>query len=189
MREFTENYFGRLNDLYGQINADSVEELFVELNTARKNDNNIFFIGNGGSASTASRFTVDLLNSSIKKGLLLPFKAVSLCESVPMITSIGVDCDFEDIFVEQLKIYFKERDLLVAISASGNSANTLKAVDWVNENNGISFGLVGFDGGKLKKKCQKSIFCKSKKGEYGPVEDMHLIIDHMIQSYIMNYIS
>ena len=79
----------------------------------------------------------------------------------------------------------QEGDVLVVISASGNSPNVVTAVEWVNANGGITLGLVGFDGGKLLELCHYSILCKTEKWEYGPVEDFHMIIDHMINGFIL----
>jgi len=74
---------------------------------------------------------------------------------------------------------------LVVISASGNSPNVIKAVNLAKEKGGIAIGLVGFDGGRLSEICDYVVHIQSKKGEYGPVEDIHLILNHMIVSYLM----
>ena len=70
--------------------------------------------------------------------------------------------------------------MVIILSASGNSKNLLKVVNWVKKNNGYVFSIVGFDGGKLKKISDNFIHIKSKKGEYGPVEDIQLIINHVL---------
>ena len=88
-------------------------------------------------------------------------------------------------FVKQLEALYSEGDLLVAISASGNSPNLLKAVNFVKKRYGPTIGLTGFDGGKLKKIVDYVIHVPTDKGEYGPVEDIHMIFDHIIGTYLM----
>jgi D-sedoheptulose 7-phosphate isomerase len=73
---------------------------------------------------------------------------------------------------------------LIAISASGNSPNIIAAARLAKELGGVTVGLVGFDGGKLAQICDYVIHVPTDKGEYGPVEDIHLILDHMITSYL-----
>jgi D-sedoheptulose 7-phosphate isomerase len=79
---------------------------------------------------------------------------------------------------------FSKGDVLVVISASGNSPNVIAAVKQAKEMGGKTIGLVGFDGGELLEMCDYVIHVKAKKGEYGPVEDIHMIIDHMVTSFL-----
>ena len=88
-------------------------------------------------------------------------------------------------FVKQLEALYSKGDLLVAISASGNSNNLLKAVKFVQKRDGLAIGLTGFDGGKLKKIADYVIHVPTGKGEYGPAEDIHMIFDHIIGTYLM----
>jgi len=87
--------------------------------------------------------------------------------------------------VKQLEACLGSGDLLVAISASGNSPNILKAVEYTKENSGITIGLTGFDGGELKKIVDHVIHVPTVKGDYGPVEDVHMILDHVVGNYLM----
>jgi len=108
----------------------------------------------------------------------------SLTDQVPMITAIGNDHSYEDIFVDQLIDNFEPGDVLVGISASGNSMNVIKAVEYANKMNGTSIGLVGFKGGKLKEVSQICLYTPNPEKEYGPIEDLHMIIDHMMVTYL-----
>ena len=110
---------------------------------------------------------------------------MSLTDNTSVITAIGNDFGYEQIFVKQLEAVFKKDDLLVAISASGNSPNILRAVEYVKANRGVTIGLTGFDGGKLKKLLDHVIHVPTEKGEFGPVEDVHMILDHVIGTYLM----
>ena len=130
----------------------------------------IYTIGNGGSASTCSHFANDLTRHG--------YKAISLTD-VAVITRIGNDFGYEEIFVNQLKVLFGKGDILVAISASGNSPNLLKAVDYANTL-GTTVAIVGFDGGKLLKLCNLVIHTITDIGEYEDAENKHLEVCHMI---------
>ncbi len=143
----------------------------------------IYFIGNGGSAATASHFSEDLsaVGRKCNKDI---FKCISLTNNVPYITAVGNDYGYEHIFVKQLEGHFSEKDVLISISASGNSPNVIKAIKYANSMGGKTIGFLGFDGGKAYDLCDISIVARANKGEYGPVEDMHMIFDHLITSFL-----
>ena len=186
--DFSQIYLKRIFEITKSIDLNQIEIFFEICEKARINNKRIFFAGNGGSAATASHFASDFLGANIKKGLNKPYKAISLTDNNSITTAFGNDFGYEFIFKNQLVSLFQEGDVLVVISASGNSPNIVEAVKWVNENNGVSVGIVGFDGGQVLQLCQHTIYCQSKKGEYGPVEDLHLIIDHIINNYILEYV-
>ena len=181
-------YLKRLFEITQSIDLRQIENFFSICENARKNNNKIFFAGNGGSAATASHFASDFLGVNIKKRIKPPYQTISLTDNNSVITAFGNDFGYDLIFKNQLISLFSEGDVLVIISASGNSPNIVEAVKWVNDNNGVSVGIIGFDGGHALKHCQHSIHCQSNKGEYGPVEDIHLIIDHIINNYILEYV-
>lgn len=148
---------------------------------------NVWIAGNGGSASTAEHFETDLLFIKTKfSDSNLRIKANSLTSNTGAITAIANDVDFESIFSFQLSRKAEQGDILVVISASGNSANLLKAVEFA-KNNGIKvIGILGFDGGKLLDLVDFPIHVKSDLGMYGPVEDLHLAICHFIAAEVRN---
>lgn len=119
----------------------------------------------------------DILKKTSTK---LPFKVISLTDNTPVITAISNDVGYENVLINQLKIHFKKKDVVILISASGNSKNLLKAAHWIKKKDGYIFSLLGFDGGKLKTISNDYILVKTKKGEYGLVEDLHLIINHIL---------
>lgn len=182
-------YLDNLLNKLGSLDIHQIEKLFIYCEEARMNGNTIFWAGNGGSASTASHFASDFMGVNVKRGIRPAYKTISLCDNAAVTTAFGNDFSFHDIFVNQLMSLFCEGDVLVVISASGNSANLVKAVEWVNAHRGKSFGLLGFDGGKLLTLCQDVFFCPSEKGDYGPIEDIHLVIDHIINSYLLSKVS
>lgn len=183
LEEYYKNYIHHLQELMLQTDKEALEdavELFLE---ARTNGRTIFFVGNGGSASTASHFAQDLANLGRKLKVKL-FKSLSLTDNVSHITAAGNDYGYENVFTNQMEGLFQEGDVLVAISASGNSPNVLAAVRMARELGGKTIGIVGFDGGKLKTVSDYSIHIRSEHGEYGAVEDCHSILNHFMTTYI-----
>lgn len=189
LKDFAKNYTRYLYKILRVLDEKSLNDFSAALNSARLLGKTIFFIGNGGSAATASHmandFGTDILRRTNTKK---PFKAMSLTDNCAVMLAVANDSGYENIFVNQLKIHYRKGDVLVAISASGNSRNVIEAAKWVKQQKGKVLSLVGFDGGKLKEISDVVIHVKSKKGEYGPVEDVHLILDHLISYWLRHQI-
>lgn len=189
--DFSKDYIDYLKILLDNLDHQALNSCFEVLESARIKKNKIFIIGNGGSASTASHIGNDFGLASLKtshKKKSIPYKIISLTDNNAIISALGNDNGFDNIFVEQLKVLFEKGDVLISISASGNSKNLIKACEWVNENDGTTIGWLGFDGGKLKNICNQSIIINSPIGEYAPVEDIHLIINHIIVTWMHSYL-
>ena len=184
IKQFAKGYLNYLSQLLKQLDTDAISAFVEELESARRQHKTIFIAGNGGSAATASHMANDFGSVASKVGKDKHFRAFALTDNVALISAIANDYGYDNIFVHQLKIHYREGDLLIAISASGNSENLLKAAEWVKNQHGKVVGLVGFEGGKLEEICDIVIHPKTPKGEYGPVEDIHMIIDHLITSWL-----
>ena len=179
--EFSNRYFDRLAKIYKSINKNKIKELEKKLQETRINGGNIFVFGNGGSSANASSMANDLGFDVLKKTALKKcFRVFSLNDNTSVLTAISNDVGFNQVFLGQLKIHFKKKDMVIILSASGNSNNLIKTVSWIKKNGGYVFSIVGFDGGKLKKISNNFIHIKSNYGEYGPVEDIQLIINHVL---------
>lgn len=179
--EFCRGYFTYLNRVLDSISPESVNQLVAELEDARSSGNTIFVAGNGGSAATATTLANDVGFDILKKtGTNMPFRVFALTDNASVITAIANDVGYENIFINQLKIHYRPGDKLIAISASGNSANVVTAAEWVKQQGGRVIGFLGFTGGKLKSICDVTIHAESVAGEYGPVEDAHLIMNHVL---------
>jgi len=178
---FSQNYFDYLKYLIDKLNTENVSEFIDLILETRDQNNTIFFIGNGGSASTASHFVNDISLGS--RQFEKPFRAISLCDNQAVITAIGNDDGYENIFLQQLQTQAKSGDMLVAISASGNSPNIIKAINWAKDNNLKTVGLSAFDGGELAKLSDLNIHVPTKIGEYGPAEDLHMVICGLVGSF------
>lgn len=145
--------------------------------------NSIWIMGNGGSASTSEHFETDL--SFVRLGNAVPsLKVSSLTANSALITAIANDIGFEYIFSHQLVRKATSGDLCIVISASGNSANLLQAINTAKQLNLVTVGILGFDGGKLAEMVDESIIVRTEIGKYGPVEDIHLSICHELSSMI-----
>jgi D-sedoheptulose 7-phosphate isomerase len=185
MEQFAKRYFSYLSELLDRLNTAEIAAISREIEDAHSRNNAIYIIGNGGSAATASHMANDIAMDVLKKsGIERPFRAFALTDNVPLMTAIANDDGYHNVFVNQLRICYQQGDILIAISASGNSPNVIEAAKWVKARKGRVMGFVGFDGGELKKLCDLSVHVNTPRGEYGPVEDIHLILDHLIANWL-----
>ena len=179
--KFSDDYLNYISDLISQLDRNHISKFVDHVLGVRDNKQTIFFLGNGGSASTASHFVNDISLGS--RQFENPFRAVSLCDNQAVITAIANDDGYENIFLQQLQTQAKPGDSMVCISASGNSQNLVKAVEWSKANGIYTISLTAFDGGYLKKHTDLNIHVPTKIGEYGPAEDLHMVICGLIGSY------
>ena len=179
--DFARGYFAYLKRVLDGIEAIPMNALESEMESAREGGNTIFVIGNGGSAATATTMANDIGFDIIKKtGVSNPFKVFALTDNSSVMTAIANDVGYENLFIDQLRIHYKPGDRLLVISAGGNSPNVVNAAEWVKSQGGRVIGFLGFDGGKLLNLCDIAIHVPTVKGEYGPVEDAHLIMNHIM---------
>lgn len=181
--QYYKEYNKYLSQLLQDLDYKALEEVTQLILERSRNGQTVFFAGNGGSAATASHFALDLIECSQPEHGLY-FRSISLANSTPLLTAFGNDKGYEEIFASQVRHYLRKGDILVAISASGNSPNIIAAVRQAKKLGGTTIGLAGFDGGTLAHICDYTIHVRTDQGEYGPVEDIHLILDHMITSYL-----
>jgi D-sedoheptulose 7-phosphate isomerase len=186
IEQFSKSYFSYLKEIFDKVDLSEIK-IFVELLlSARESGANIFFIGNGGSASTASHFANDLAFGTREHEK--PFKAISITDNVSILTALGNDYGYGEIFVRQLKVYAKKGDIVVGISASGNSQNLISAFNYAKSSGIKTIALTAFDGGRMKIIADNSIHIPTEDKEYGPAEDVHMVLDHLISSYLMRII-
>ncbi len=184
LKNYSRRYLDFISDLCSTIDLGGIEKVVDIFLQARKKEKTIFLIGNGGSAATCSHFSEDLSLGTYCEGIK-PFKTISLTDNTPYITALGNDIGYENAFIGQLRCLVNKGDVVVGISGSGNSPNLLKVLEYANSKGATTIGILGFDGGKMKDLCKYNLIIRTKKGMYGPVEDMHLIIVHIICTYLM----
>jgi D-sedoheptulose 7-phosphate isomerase len=176
---FVDGYFDYVTQILGRVDRNAVAAFIAQLEHVRDSGGTVFFCGNGGSAATSSHFQNDLTRWRTE-----PMRVVSLTDNVAVITALANDYGYEHVFVMQLEPLLQPGDLVVVISASGNSPNVVKAIEFALERNAATTALTGFDGGKVGPLCDVHVNVPSIPGEYGPVEDLHMIVDHVVMSYL-----
>ena len=188
--EYAKSYFRYLNEVLSTIDVKQIDKLVRLLLKLRSQGKTIFVIGNGGSSATATTMANDIGFDIIKKTKTeKAFKVLSLNDNTSVLTAISNDVGYEEVFMNQLKIHYKTGDALIVISASGNSKNLIKASKFVKSKKGKVVAFLGFDGGKLSRICDIQIHVKTNEGEYGPTEDAHLIINHILAHWFQGTIS
>jgi D-sedoheptulose 7-phosphate isomerase len=184
--EFSRSYIAYLGEVIRSIDVRQVAALALTLQDARARGAAIFFIGNGGSAATACHFANDIAIGTY--AVEPPFRAISLCDNLATITAIANDFGYEQIFVRQLQVVARPGDVLVAISASGNSPNLLRALEYAGDHGIRTVALTAFDGGKMKTMADQVVHVPTEMKEYGPAEDAHMMLDHLIGAYLMRVV-
>jgi len=160
------------------VNLEAVLAVTEALLSARRGGHTVFIAGNGGSAATASHMATDLMLGS--QLVDPPLRVIALTDNQAIITATGNDLNFDQIFARQLSRLAQPGDLLITVSASGNSPNILACIDTAKAMNVTTIGFTGFDGGKLATVVDLLIHVPTRMGAYGPVEDVHLAVNHMI---------
>jgi len=177
MKDFLLKYKQELIESIDKIAQKDMEQFFQIILDSYNNNNKIIIIGNGGSAATASHFSCDLGKGASVEGNRR-FRVISLTDNIPLITAISNDISYDEVFKYQLENILEKDDLVIGISASGNSENIVKAFEYARSKSAKTFGLVGFNGGKVKDLSDGYIHVQSFN--YGIVEDIHLVIDFLV---------
>jgi D-sedoheptulose 7-phosphate isomerase len=180
---FPELYKADVLKAIDTIDLEKVGQAIDILKRARDEDRRIFVCGNGGSASTASHFVCDMVKgASFHRDKR--FRIMALTDSLPTITAYANDVCYDCVFVEQLKNFAEPGDVVVAISGSGNSPNVLQAMEYANSIGCRTIALSGRNGGKLGPMAQLNL--QASNPHMGRIEDVHMIVMHMICYYFMD---
>ncbi len=183
---FAGRYIDYLFQVLKKIDPHSIGRFVEILLDARMRSATVYFIGNGGSAATASHFANDLAIGTYSGNN--PFRIISLTDNQAIITAIANDFGYEEIFARQLRVVGREGDVLVGISASGNSPNLIRAFEYAKTAGIFTFAITGFDGGTMKLVADDGIHVPTGPKEYGPAEDAHMVLDHLIATYLIRLI-
>ncbi len=172
-----ERYWKELACIMQEMPFDTLVNVAELLLDCYRRGSTIFILGNGGSAATASHFACDLTKGTQVTGLPA-FRVVSLSDNVPLMTAWANDTHYERIFAEQLATLIRHGDIVITISASGNSPNILAAARVAQESGATNIALTGQEGGKLCQLADLTIHVPAKSIEQ--VEDAHLVIAHSL---------
>ena len=177
MMEFIQDYITTLQLTMDQLPRQPIADVIDLLQQARRKGSQVFILGNGGSASTASHFACDLAKNTRQEGLP-HFRAIGLTDNMAMFSALANDEGFENVFSEQLASLVRPGDIVIAISASGNSKNVINAAEIAHQYESTVIGFTGFDGGRLRQLANINIHVNSNIIEH--VEDTHLMLEHLI---------
>jgi D-sedoheptulose 7-phosphate isomerase len=180
---YPKQYKAALLEAIDRIDISQVEQAIEWFGEARDGSKHIFVCGNGGSASTASHFTCDIVKGA-SYNRDTRFRIVALVDSLATLTAYSNDVGYEHIFVEQLKNFAQPGDLVMCISGSGNSPNVVRAMEYANSIGCRTIALTGRDGGKLGPLAQLNI--QVAVPHMGRIEDAHMVVCHMIAYHFMD---
>lgn len=172
-----QQYLASLQASLAQLPWPLIDTMVATLHHARRNGRQIFLIGNGGSAATASHFACDLGKNTVTPHLPR-LRVQSLTDNLPFFSACANDYGYASVFAEQLANLVQPADLLIAISASGNSPNVLKAVELAHRCQAFTIGWSGYAGGQLAHMVDLAIVIPNDCIEQ--IEDAHLILAHMV---------
>lgn len=178
--DYANKYLTLLKNVIDKVDINDLAEVIVALEIALKERRQVFIAGNGGSAATAGHMANDLMIGVAKKQRY-GFRAIALADHIAPITALANDVSYADIFSGQIKQLADPGDLLVVISASGNSPNIIHALEEAAKIGMYTIAFLGMDGGKAAAMADKSVIVVSN--DYGPIEDLHMIFDHLITGY------
>ncbi len=174
-------YFTELEEMLQSISQTHLHHVLSLLEDAYRNGRRIFIMGNGGSAATASHFALDLAKNTIMPGAPR-VKAISLTDHVPLITAWSNDTAYEHVFKEQLANMIEPGDVVIGISASGNSLNVINALRLAKQTRAVTVGLLGASGGLIKNIVDAHVLAPGQNIEQE--EDAHLILAHIITRHM-----
>ncbi len=178
-------YFSELKQMMHAISRDNLQSVLRLLENCYHEGHRVFIMGNGGSAATASHFALDLAkNTIVPKAPRL--KAISLTDHVPLITAWSNDTAYEHIFAEQLANLIEPGDVVIGISASGNSLNVINALILAKQSHAFTVGLLGATGGKIKEIVDAYVLAPGQNIEQ--VEDAHMILAHIITRHMRDIV-
>lgn len=178
---YAQRYLGQVASILYQLPEEPIAQIIKALREARLERRQIFLIGNGGSAATASHFTNDLMKSTVAEGKPR-MKAIALTDSIPLLTAYANDCGYETVFAEQLDALAAPGDVLVAFSGSGRSPNVIRALDLARARDLTTLGITARDGGLMKERCDVCLVAPCQPMEQ--IEDVHAVLTHLISSAI-----
>lgn len=181
----TEDYCRGISELLVRIDHGLTQSAVELVAQAYKEDKTIFTAGNGGSAATAIHFAADFGKNAVMGSMRKP-RVMALCANISTLTAYANDEGYDTVFERQLEAFSKSGDLLILISASGNSPNVVNAAQYAKRNQINTIALTGFSGGELMKIATISLHvpCTS----YEPVEDIHSIYCHMLVSCVKQHL-
>jgi len=182
--EFVENYYQQYIRVLNAFDKSSLEPVLDTFLDVRDKGGTLWVAGNGGSAAIGDHTVCDVTKGTHTEGQPT-IKSISLTSNTAMLTALGNDLDYEQVFSQQLKYYLGKNDALLLVSSSGNSPNVVKACEYANSRGVPTIAFVGFKGGKLRRIAKHCVWIPIEN--YGMAEDAHQSLMHVTTQYIMAY--
>lgn len=173
----------KIKDTFIRENLSNLVQAAEKIALAFTSDRKLLLCGNGGSAADAQHIAAEFVNRYTLERPPLP--AIALTTDTSVITSIGNDYSFDDIFSKQVKALGVEGDVLLAISTSGNSTNVLSAVKDARSQGIYTIGLIGKDGGKLAGLVELALMVKNNVTPR--IQEAHILAGHIL-CHLVDYI-
>lgn len=170
-------YLLDIMDIMKSLPVNVVEQVIDILHSARINNQQVFIMGNGGSAATASHFVCDLMKNTRVKGFP-NFRVIGLTDNMAIFSALGNDEGYTSVFSQQLESLVQPDDIVIGISTSGKSPNVLMAVDVANKMGAYTIGFTGNNGGILGDMVQLNLTVPNNRADQ--VEDIHMVLSHTI---------
>jgi D-sedoheptulose 7-phosphate isomerase len=174
-------YFDHLKEVLDSIPPETVGAILKAVEDAAMRGSTVFFIGNGGSASIASHFVNDLVYGTRCEGHPR-VRATSVTDNLAVVTALANDNGYDQSFVIQLEERVRPDDVVVALSVSGNSPNVVEALRFAKKAGATVIACTGFPNGKIREFADIDLHLDLVRGEYGPAEDVFMILDHLVYS-------
>lgn len=176
-----QGYFAREKRVIDAINIADLSQVMNVLEKAREEGRQIFIMGNGGSAATASHYCCDF-NKGISLGQDKRYKMICLSDNVPTMMAYANDLSYADVFVGPLQNFYNPGDVVFGISGSGNSENVVRALLWAKENGAVTIAFTGYDGGRMKQIADYGVHVPIHDMQI--TEDLHMILDHCMMKIL-----
>jgi len=184
MIDYTEQitaYFETEKRALDSISKEDLSTVMNVLEKAREDGRQVFVFGNGGSAATASHYCCDF-NKGISLGKDKRYKLICLSDNVPTMMAYANDLGYEEVFIGPLQNFYREGDVVLGISGSGNSMNVVKAMEWAKEHAAVTIAFTGYSGGKMKQIAEYNVHIPIDDMQVA--EDLHMVLDHCMMKIL-----
>ena len=180
-----DDYFLEVHSVLARVSREAVLTTVSHLYRAWEQRKQVFILGNGGSASTASHMANDLSKATIAAGKPR-MRVIGLADNVALLTAWANDTSYDWVFKEQLENLMNAGDVVIGISASGNSPNVLRAMEYARKQGAVTIAWTGLSGGKLKDVAEYCLHAPTE--DVGMIESVHVVFDHLVTKQLYQWI-
>ena len=180
-RTFIDDYYRRFTAALEAFDRDALTRVLAVFESVAESGGTLWVAGNGGSASISDHTVCDTTKGTHAKGVP-PIRSISLAANNAMLTALGNDIGYEQVFSRQLEYYLKPGDALLVVSSSGNSPNVVAACELAKARGVATVAFTGFKGGKLADIADVCVWIPVEN--YGMAEDTHQSLMHCLTQFL-----